>query len=234
MRAIKLTRFFISFLLACGLVGIAATPAWSGDIRTERIHFQRGEIGATIKGRIKGYHSVDYKLRARAGQFMNVGLRSDNSSNYFNVMAPGETDVAFFIGSTEGNEFEGDLSESGDYAIRVYLMRNAARRGETANYTLEVAIAAAGDVPSEADGREGRGHSVGGARQMDPSSLLDMRGRNLDGEMGGRGFTNVGGYKSDGASMTTWWNADSRQCISVETREGRIAKAETVVEGNCL
>ena len=82
---------------------------------------------------------------------MNVAIETDNSSNYFNVLAPGESNVAFFIGSNEGNRFEADLPESGDYTIRVYLYRNAARRGESAKYSLEIAIAAAGDVPSEAD-----------------------------------------------------------------------------------
>ena len=177
---------------------------------------------------------MDYKLRLRAGQGMSAGLKTDNPNNYFNVMAPGESDVAFFIGSNEGNEYEGDLSESGDYTIRVYLMRNAARRGERAHYTLEVAAAAAGDVPSEADGRGGSGHSGGGAHQMDPSSLIGMRGRNLDAEMGDRGFRSAGGYKTDEASMTTWWNAETRQCVSVETRDGRVANAETIIEGNCL
>lgn len=130
---------------------VAAT-AQAGDIRSERVQFPKGEIGTTIKGSIKGRETVDYKLRARAGQGMIVGLETDNSSNYFNVMAPGESNAAFFIGSNEGNRFEGDLPESGDYTIRVYLYRNAARRGESARYSLEVAIAAAGEVPSEADG----------------------------------------------------------------------------------
>jgi hypothetical protein len=55
-------------------------------------------------------------------------------------MAPGASEVAFFIGSREGNSFAGDLPETGDYTIRGYLFRNAARRGEVANYSLEVAI----------------------------------------------------------------------------------------------
>jgi len=73
----------------------------------------------------------------------------------------------------------------------------------------------------------------GSAQQMDLDTLVGMRGRNLDTEMAQNGFDNVGGYKTGEASMTTWWNAASRQCVSVETREGRVAKAETIVEGNC-
>jgi hypothetical protein len=74
---------------------------------------------------------------------------------------------------------------------------------------------------------------TGSTQQMDPNTLVGMRGRNLDSEMASSGFKNVEGYKTDAASMTTWWNTASHQCISVETREGRIAKAENIVEGNC-
>lgn len=79
-----------------------------------------------------------------------------------------------------------------------------------------------------------RDDSGGLAQQMNPNELVGMRGRSMDDELNSRGFSNVGGYKNDGASMTTWWNAGSRQCISVETREGRVSKAATIVEGNCL
>jgi hypothetical protein len=214
-----------------GLCGVTATAS-AGDIRTEHVHFPKGEIGATIKGHIRGDEIIDYKLRVRAGQSLSVGLKTDNASNYFNILAPGEHEEAFFIGSNDGNDYTGDARDSGNYTIRVYLMRNAARRGERAHYTLDVGAAVAGDVPSEADGRNGSGRSVSG-HQMDPDILIKMRARGLDGVMNARGFSNAGGYKSDGASMTSWWNADTRQCISVETRDGRIANAETIVAGNC-
>ena len=35
-----------------------------------------------------------------------------------------------FVGSISGNQFEGRLPASGDYKVRVYLMRSAARRDE--------------------------------------------------------------------------------------------------------
>jgi len=72
------------------------------------------------------------------------------------------------------------------------------------------------------------------AAQSDTGNLAGMRARNLDDEMTTRGFSNVGGYKTDTSSFTTWWNADSRECLSVETSQGRIANVESIVEGNCL
>jgi hypothetical protein len=72
------------------------------------------------------------------------------------------------------------------------------------------------------------------APQMNPGTLIGMRAGSLDGEMDRQGFHSTGGYKKDMSSFTTWYNAGAHQCISVETREGKIANAETIVEGNCL
>lgn len=97
-----------------------------------------------IEGRIKGYDTVDdYVLGARQGQSMNVSMASDNGVNYFNILAPGETEVAFFNGSVSRNQYEGVLPKPGDYRIRVYMMRSAARRNEVAKYRLEMIVAAA-------------------------------------------------------------------------------------------
>lgn len=45
-----------------------------------------------------------------------------------------------FVGSTSGNRFDGALRASGDYRIRVYLMRAAGRRGEQTGYSLKVRV----------------------------------------------------------------------------------------------
>jgi len=105
------------------------------------VQFAKGESAATLKDKIKGDESVDYRLGATAGQTMTVTLKPSNRSTYFNVMAPGE-DSAIFIGSTEGNNFSGRLPKSGDYVVRVYLMRNAARRNEASSYSIEFKITA--------------------------------------------------------------------------------------------
>jgi hypothetical protein len=110
-----------------------------GGIREQQVQFKKGESGATIKGSIKGDQTVDYKLRANAGQTMVVKFKPSNASAYFNVLPPG-SEEAIFIGSTSGNDFSGQLAASGEYTIRVYLMRNAARRNESAKYTLDIGV----------------------------------------------------------------------------------------------
>ena len=84
--------------------------------------------------------TIGYLLGARHGQSMNVSMATDNGANTFNIIAPGKENAAMFVGSTAGNQFEGPLSASGDYKVRVYLMRSAARRDEVANYRLAMSI----------------------------------------------------------------------------------------------
>jgi hypothetical protein len=131
-----MTRLFLS--LAAGV--LVANTALAGDIRTERVQFHKGASSATVEGQIKGRETVDYVLGARQGQSMNVSMATDNGSSYFNIIPPGKADEAIFVGSMSGNQFEGTLPASGDYKIRAYLMRNAARRDETAKYRLEMII----------------------------------------------------------------------------------------------
>ena len=129
-------RLLLAFgLLASGLIALAAD-----GIETKPLQFAKGASSATVQDSLKGDATIDYTLRARAGQTMRVTLTTSNGANYFNVLPPGSDDVAIFIGSTEGNEWSGTLPADGEYKIRVYLMRSAARRGETANYTLTVGI----------------------------------------------------------------------------------------------
>ena len=127
-------------VLVLAFMLLGATAQGEADIRTQRVQFAKGATSAHVEGSIKGYQIVDYLLGAAKGQYMNVSMATDNTASYFNIMAPGETEVAFFNGSTGGNQFEGELSATGDYRIRVYMMRSAARNKEVANYRLEMIV----------------------------------------------------------------------------------------------
>ena len=119
------------------------------NIRTQRVQFKPDTTSATVQGTIRGYQIVDYLLNARQGQTMNISMATNNDSSYFNILAPGEREVAMFNGSINGNQYEGTLSRSGDYRVRVYLMRSAARRNEVANYRLEMIIGGATNLPGK-------------------------------------------------------------------------------------
>lgn len=101
------------------------------------VHATQNETSRIIKGKITGYQTADHTVQISAGQTLSVNLKTSNTSSYFNVTAPGASE-AMFIGSTSGSTYEAVIPSSGVYTIRVYMMRNAARRDEVAKYTLSI------------------------------------------------------------------------------------------------
>jgi len=116
-----------------------AMPALADTVRQQTVRFNPGTSGSTIKSIVKGYDSVEYTVGVAAGQKMSIQLDSSNSSLYFNVIAPGAS-AAMYNSSIDGNGTNVTIPSSGNYVIQVYLMRNAARRGETANYELTLYV----------------------------------------------------------------------------------------------
>jgi small nuclear ribonucleoprotein (snRNP)-like protein len=127
--------FALSFAIFMVLVGQQAAAA----DKTVVVKFKPGARSATVKGSLRGYDGVTYVIGANAGQAMSIVFSPKNSSCYFNVTAPG-AEEALFNGSTTGNEFSANLDASGNYEAQVYLMRNAARRNETCQYSMTVEI----------------------------------------------------------------------------------------------
>jgi hypothetical protein len=123
--------------------------AMGQDARTVEVHFPRGTSGTTLNDTITGYQSVNYHLGVSAGQQMSVQLDTSNSSAYFNIIAPGASE-ALYNGSVSGNSASIVIPSSGKYTIQVYLMRNAARRNETANYSLTLYVENASARPTQA------------------------------------------------------------------------------------
>ena len=201
--------------LALAVLAVFAVTADAQEIRTQRVAFAPGGDRATYVGVIRGREIVDYLLNARAGQVANISMATQNPSAYFNILAPGQTETAFFIGSISGNQFEGRLPATGDYRIRVYLMRNAARRGETADYRLEMIVAAGGtatQLPERpASGFvEGDMFEVTGLRGGDRLNLRDGPGTSarIVGRLdNGAILRNVGGCRMTG--QTRWCNVQT-------------------------
>lgn len=125
--------------LILGIAMLAAVPAVADDMRRETVRFAPGSSSSTIKASVKGYQTVQYTLSVTAGQKMSVQLDSRNNSLYFNVTAPG-ADAAMYNSSIDGNGTSITIPSSGKYIIDVYLMRNAARRNESASYDLTLYV----------------------------------------------------------------------------------------------
>ena len=149
-----------SFRILAVAVLIGCLPAIASaqpEHATERLRFKNGR--AATSGHLKGYQHVDYVFPAGAGESLKATFKTNNDANYFNLLAPGATETAFFVGSTSGSDYDGVAPTTGDYTARVYLMRSAARRGESAQYTLTIALGekrATNEIgPDYADGLTG-------------------------------------------------------------------------------
>lgn len=129
-------RSFAAIALVA-LIFAGATPAMAQAKQT--ISFAKGTRSKLVKGSITGDSYVDYLVNAGKGQLLNVDLKQQGGSAYFNVMSPG-SDSAVHIGSSDGDSYTGPVTVTGNQVIRVYQMRATARRGAKAGYSLTVGV----------------------------------------------------------------------------------------------
>ncbi len=131
------------YMLA-GLLMFGTPPIWAeADILQKQIQFKKGTSGTTVSGKIKGHETLDYQLRAKAGQTMTVDFKAGKGAAYFNILPPG-SDTALFIGSSSGNHFNEKLPADGVYTIRLYLMGGAKDGNKTVNYSLKINLPISG------------------------------------------------------------------------------------------
>jgi len=143
-ETLKMPRMSTGLLVLCAAAAVFSSLVTALDAQgpaplKRRVTFDKGATSATIKGQIKGDQIVDYAIRAAAGQTLSVNMTPSNRSAYFNVLPPGSSDVAMFNGQN-GDAYTGILPADGDYSIRVYLVRAAARRNEASDFTLTVRV----------------------------------------------------------------------------------------------
>lgn len=133
MKASTTVRGWLLAAFAVMLAGGAMAQA----PRSEPLRFDAGGTVAVASGRVTGSDGIDLVLAARGGEHV-VAVLEAGSNGYFNVLPPGSTGEAIFIGSTSGERFEGTLEQAGEYRFRIYQMRASGRRGESFEYTLRV------------------------------------------------------------------------------------------------
>ena len=132
----KASTTVAGWLLAAFAV-LLADGAMAQAPRSEPLHFDAGGTLAVASGRVTGRDGIDLLLQARGGERI-VAVLDAGDNGYFNVLPPGSTGEAIFIGSTSGERFEGTLEQAGEYRFRIYQMRASGRRGESFDYTLRV------------------------------------------------------------------------------------------------
>jgi hypothetical protein len=137
MTRLTTIAVLLAMALPFPLEAVAAPEAGANHRQT--VQFAKGKSAAQVRGAVKGDGDAEYTLNARAGQTLAVSLKSPNGSLNFNITPTGAQE-AMFIGGTQGMHAKLMLPADGAYVVQVYLMRNAARRHESAPYTLDMAV----------------------------------------------------------------------------------------------
>ncbi|QBX34352.1 SH3 domain-containing protein [Paracoccus liaowanqingii] len=150
------------------LAVVLAGASLAQTMRSETVAPSAAAAGTVIESGLRGVDSIDYLVAGDAGQILSVDLATPNSSLSFNIRPEGSED-ALFIGSISGNVADIPLPESGTYVARVYLMGNAARRDETAAFSLGIGLGG----PDFADGLAGGPDWW--AVSISPGSALNIR-----------------------------------------------------------
>lgn len=95
-----------------------------------------------LKGVLKGPNKStrDYIVHVKEGGTLSVALTASNkSSTYFNVLPP-SSEVALYVSAMDGkHQWEQKVQAEGNYTVRIYLNRAAARKGTSSHYTLSIA-----------------------------------------------------------------------------------------------
>ncbi|MBO9426132.1 hypothetical protein J7444_15440 [Labrenzia sp. R4_1] len=130
------------FLCWCVWSILLVWPATAQNIA--EVKFAPGNYGAMVSGTIIGDEFFDSRLDVAAGQEMFAELTVSGTNGtgtvYFNVLPPGSDGVAMYNSSINGNSTTVELTETGVYTIRVYLMGNDRDAGKTVGYNLDLSI----------------------------------------------------------------------------------------------
>lgn len=123
-------------ILACTLLLHGSARA-ADPVRHEQIELAQGAPVKKLSGKLKGYATVEYSVAAPANSKLDIRLNSAHPSLYFNVSTDG-SDQAIFVGSRDGAHFNASVGAATRYKVTVYLMRNAARKNQSASYQLAI------------------------------------------------------------------------------------------------
>ena len=165
----EMRRITMRELLIGGAFCMLAAAGLAQGIRTEPLGGLPEGGQRVLEGSLTGDEVIDYVVSLSEAQVLSVDLQSANPAASFNIL-PAAGDSAIFVGSTEGKVADLTIPAAGDYLIRLYLMRDAAQREETAPYALGIGIG----TPDPGDGAGG-GPDFWAVAGLSGSGTLNLR-----------------------------------------------------------
>ncbi|MBB5210011.1 hypothetical protein [Microbulbifer hydrolyticus] len=94
---------------------------------------------ARITATINGYQAIEYLIDAKTGQSLELDVHSSNTSAGYRITAPAAP-RALYKGHGQHSRFSVTLPRDGTYRVLIYLMRNAAQKGESADFALDIRL----------------------------------------------------------------------------------------------
>ncbi len=121
------------------LTSTATMAAADKPAKSVAVKFKAGASGATYHGKIKGYGYDQYSFYAKKGQRLKVVTTGNVDSYLFNNRLADSVNLGEYSSDLDSH---GDyiLPYTGTYQVRVMQTRNAARKGKTPSYTLQLTI----------------------------------------------------------------------------------------------
>jgi len=121
------------------ITSTASMAAADKPAKAVAVKFKAGASGATYHGKIKGYGYDQYSFYAKKGQRLKAVTTGNVDSYLFNNRLADSVNLGEYSSDLDSH---GDyiLPYTGTYQVRVMQTRNAARKGKTPNYTLQLPI----------------------------------------------------------------------------------------------
>jgi hypothetical protein len=112
---------------------VVVDSSGGGDV-TQRVTFPPDSTGTSVSSTVRSYETRSYVLNARAGQEMAIFVSGDNRFLEAAVISP--RGATLYVGT----DWRGRLPNSGDYIVRIGLVRAEARRNGVGNFRLTLQV----------------------------------------------------------------------------------------------
>jgi hypothetical protein len=125
--------------LLAAAAAVATSTAFSQEAeRRVQVVLEAGNL-RSFEDRISDFEAVSYVMQLGQRQSLHVVLATNNASNCFDIHAP-DKPKPVYVGGDSGNDCKLQVQKAGEYVVRVFLLRLAARDGQSADYTLELTL----------------------------------------------------------------------------------------------
>jgi hypothetical protein len=126
--------------LVIATAAAVATPVLAMDPERRVAVTFDASASRSFEDEIVEYEAVSYVVSLRKDQTLHVVLATNNASSCFDIYAPNVAKPVF-VGAESGSTHDLVAQSAGEYVVKVFLLRLAARDGQSARYTLELKLA---------------------------------------------------------------------------------------------